>query len=128
MKYKILKEYARYIGEKILICDLSLNDYISTENMLPDKNGITLSEKLPHLTKVNAFKKDDILISNIRPYFKKIWKATFAGCCSNDVLVIRALKDINIDFYIMFYQIIHFLNMLQNLPKAQRCQEAIKIK
>lgn len=66
-------------------------EYISTDNMLPDKQGILISEdkNLPP-NKIKQFKENDILISNIRPYFKKIWKATFDGGCSNDVLVIKA--------------------------------------
>ena len=42
------------------------------------------------------FAKDDILLANIRPYLKKIWKATFNGACSTDVLamhIYNALPD-----------------------------------
>jgi type I restriction enzyme S subunit len=37
-----------------------------------------------------AYQTDDVLVSNIRPYFKKIWFANRDGGCSNDVLVMRA--------------------------------------
>jgi type I restriction enzyme S subunit len=35
----------------------------------------------------------DVLVSNIRPYFRKIWFADRNGGCSNDVLVFRALEN-----------------------------------
>ena len=37
-------------------------------------------------------------MSNIRPYFKKIWFADCDGGCSNDVLVLRAKENINAKF------------------------------
>ena len=57
--------------------------------MLPNKSGVTVAEKLPLDVKVTQFLIDDILLSNIRPYFKKIWLAEFSGGCSADVLVFR---------------------------------------
>jgi type I restriction enzyme S subunit len=41
---------------------------------------------------------NDVLVSNIRPYFKKIWYATFNGGCSNDVLVFRTKDGVNSQF------------------------------
>ena len=93
MKYK-LENIAEYVNEKIKVSKIENGRYISTENMLPNKNGIVRANKELNLNKVNYFKKGDILISNIRPYFKKIWYATFDGGCSNDVLIIR-VKDQN---------------------------------
>ena len=61
--------------------------YISTESMIPDKGGAVFSSSVPTGGKVRKFRKGDTLISNIRPYFKKIWQADCDGCCSNDVLI-----------------------------------------
>lgn len=91
MEYR-LGDIAKYINEKISVSEIENSKYISTENMLPNRKGIVCSNKGPRQNKVNYFRKGDILISNIRPYFKKIWYATFDGGCSNDVLVIR-VKD-----------------------------------
>ena len=77
---------------------LSLDNYISTENMLPNRAGICRSSSLPNIYQTIAFDVQDILVSNIRPYFKKIWYATYNGGCSNDVLVIKAKKDIDTKF------------------------------
>lgn len=40
--------------------------------------------------KVRSFQKDDILLSNIRLYFRKVYRAKQKGGCSSDVLVFRA--------------------------------------
>lgn len=89
-KYIKLKQCGNYIlSPKILTNDLSKNNYITTDNMLPNKGGITQSKNIPLNLKVTQFLKNDILLSNIRPYFKKIWLAKFMGGCSADVLVFR---------------------------------------
>ena len=49
-------------------------------------------EELPN-AKATAFKENDILLSNIRPYLQKLWLATLSGGCSNDVLVLRVKDD-----------------------------------
>lgn len=83
-----LNDICQYRNENILSADLSNNVYISTETMKPNREGISYSDIItPTTKKVKAFYPGDILVSNIRPYFKKIWRATFAGRCSNDVLV-----------------------------------------
>lgn len=61
--------------------------YLSTESMRPNKKGIIPNEAAPSVGKARLFHKGDTLISNIRPYFKKIWQAEYDGCCSADVLV-----------------------------------------
>ena len=91
MKYK-LSDICEYAKGKIKVSVLDENTYISTENMLPNKSGITQATSLPAQEQTQAFMRNDVLVSNIRPYFKKIWYATFDGGCSNDVLVFRA-KD-----------------------------------
>ena len=98
MTYK-LQEICTLVNEKISINDIMNSDfYISTENMLPDKGGVTSPSSLPSDVKVTAYKRNDVLISNIRPYFKKIWFAVNDGGCSNDVLVFRAKKSISPNF------------------------------
>lgn len=97
MKYK-LSELSSYVTEKILVSELQEYQYISTDNMVLNRGGIVPTKYFPQLGKVTSFKKGDILISNIRPYFKKIWLASFNGGCSNDVLVIRANSKIDNNF------------------------------
>ena len=85
-----LKDIAIYAKERVEMERLSLHNYISTENMLPEKGGIQTANSLPSVSMTSSFRKGDILTSNIRPYFKKIWSADKEGGCSNDVLVLRA--------------------------------------
>lgn len=95
MKYRKLSELCEYASDKILVSILSRQNYISTENMLQNRGGICDAEILPSTLKVSNFAENDILISNIRPYFKKIWRAKFCGGCSNDILVMRAKQNCN---------------------------------
>ena len=67
----------------------NIENYISTENMLPNKDGITSLSNIPNGSAI-AYQLGDVLISNIRPYFQKIWQANCDGACSADVLCIRA--------------------------------------
>ena len=91
MKYE-LEDLCFYAKDKIEVEVLTDKNYISTENMLPNKGGITIATSLPSTAQTQKYQQFDILVSNIRPYFKKIWFAEFDGGCSNDVLVFRA-KD-----------------------------------
>lgn len=91
------------IDEKILLNkiinhNLFKMNYISTENMLPDKNGIIPPKSIPSIGKGCKYKTNDTLLSNIRPYFKKIWLAKNEGACSNDVLIFRAKESYYHDF------------------------------
>ena len=97
MKSK-LSDICFYAKGKVNVSGLTDADYISTENMLPNKGGITTASSLPSTIQTQAYKKDDVLVSNIRPYFKKIWFADFDGGCSNDVLVFRAKEGTDARF------------------------------
>lgn len=85
-----LGDVCKYANEKISSHEIESSKYISTEDMLKDKMGIEKTSVLPENTNVTAYKQNDILISNIRPYYKKIWYATCDGGCSTDVLCYRA--------------------------------------
>ncbi len=102
-----LKNICDLINEKISANELINNNlastYVSTESMLPNKRGITKPSSIPSKGTTTAYKKDDVLVSNIRPYFKKIWSANYDGVCSNDVLVFRAKNtaDANFLYYVL---------------------------
>ena len=66
-----------------------IENYISNENMLPNKGGVCTPSNAPNGTAVE-YKVGDVLVSNIRPYFQKIWQADCNGACSADVLCFRA--------------------------------------
>ncbi|MFM5361987.1 restriction endonuclease subunit S [Aeromonas veronii] len=81
-----VSDVARYNTKRIDTAELTLGSYISTENMLADRKGVQLAANLPTVNSVPAYTTGDILVSNIRPYFKKIWLAHGNGGHSNDVL------------------------------------------
>ena len=78
--------------------ELNKDNYVSTENMLQDYQGIVKAKSVPEDVNVVSFSCGDILISNIRPYLKKVWKATFNGGCSSDVFVLKANDNIESDY------------------------------
>lgn len=94
MRYN-LSDICNYVKGKIDVAVLDEDTYISTENMMPNKAGITSATSLPSVTQTQVFQVGDVLVSNIRPYFKKIWFAEFEGGCSNDVLVFRAKEGVS---------------------------------
>ncbi len=94
MEYK-LSDIAFYSKQKISVEDISVKNYVSTENMLPNKNGKIAATTLPKVKQTLKYESNDVLISNIRPYFKKIWLANEEGGCSNDVLVLTAKNGID---------------------------------
>ena len=85
-----LGDVVYFSKERIFSSELNNDNYISTENMLQDFNGITVSKNIPLNVSVFAYAKGDTLLSNIRPYLKKVWKADRNGGCSSDVFVIKA--------------------------------------
>lgn len=93
-----LGDICSYSKERINISKLNNENYISTENMLPNRGGITKATTLPTAEFTPSFEKKDTLVSNIRPYFKKIWKAEFSGGCSADVLVFKANEKVSKDY------------------------------
>ena len=76
--------------KKVDCRESDISTYVSTESLLPGKMGRRKASSLPQTGKVTVYQTGDTLISNIRPYFKKIWYADCAGTCSGDVLVFRA--------------------------------------
>ena len=93
-----LGEICSYGKERIGVASLTSATYISTENMQPNRGGVVLASSIPDKGCVVAYKKDDVLVSNIRPYFKKIWQASHDGGCSADVLVFRNRENVNAKF------------------------------
>lgn len=97
MKYS-LSSLCEYRKGKVNVDGLNKDTYISTENMLPNKGGVIRATSLPTTSQTQEYKKGDVLVSNIRPYFKKIWQAEYDGGCSNDVLVFKANENTDKDF------------------------------
>lgn len=98
MDYKLLFEVSVYRKDRISSDVVDKENYISTENMLPNRGGVEIATTVASAKTFPAYKKGDILLSNIRPYFKKIWYADKEGGCSNDVLVVKGNKTVDNKF------------------------------
>lgn len=86
-----LSNVAPFVVKSIKYADIVAETYITTDNMLQNKLGVVPFVGEANISSITEYKKDDILISNIRPYLKKIWFADKEGGCSKDVLVLRSV-------------------------------------
>ena len=82
----VLSDICSYSTDKVAVSELNVRTYFSTENMLSGKAGSTEATSLPTTSQTTACNKGDTLISNIRPYFKKIVYCEDKCGCSTDVL------------------------------------------
>ncbi len=81
---------APFATKSIKYSDIESETYITTDNMLQNKLGVLPFKGVANISSITEYKPEDILISNIRPYLKKIWFANKEGGCSKDVLVLRS--------------------------------------
>jgi len=93
-----LSKVTTEIKERIACARVALTDYVSTETLLQNCGGVSIASSAPSSGSCIKYEEGDILISNIRPYLKKIWQASHDGGCSNDVIVYRANAEIATDF------------------------------
>ena len=86
-----LCEIAYFVTDKIPLENVLLTDYVTTDSLLPNKEGRCVAQNLPpQKCALTHYKCGDVLVANIRPYLKKIWFADRGGGASADVLVFRA--------------------------------------
>lgn len=91
LKEKCLSDVCEYNkGQSVGI------NYVGTENMKQDFSGVNDLDSEKEVKGV-AYNIGDTLMSNIRPYLKKTWKADVNGVCSTDVLVFHP-TGINSDY------------------------------
>jgi type I restriction enzyme S subunit len=124
-----LKQVATYSKDKIDINSISVDNYITTDNMLQNKKGIERVVSLPPQEgSVTAYNKENILIGNIRPYLKKIWFATNNGGNSADVLTLQVKKGYYPKFvYYALYRDDFFIHMMKGskgtkMPRGDKNQ------
>ena len=83
---------------------LNADNYVGVDNLLPNTKGKKASEFVPNSGAVTQYDIGDVLLSNIRPYLKKIWLANTVGGASNDVLVLKKQSE-NISEKYFFYNL-----------------------
>ncbi|MEO5607615.1 MAG: restriction endonuclease subunit S [Polaromonas sp.] len=117
---KSVSDIAKFAVGKIEVSALNSDNYISTENMLENRDGVSRATSLPAVATVPCFSKGQVLISNIRPYFKKIWLARFDGGRSADVLAFDAVDAHCSEFlYNLLYQDEFFEFMMRTSKGAK---------
>lgn len=121
-KEVLLKDISFYNEDRVKVDEINIFNYISTENMNPNREGVTVASSLPSAKTVSKYFSEDILISNIRPYFKKIWFADQDGGCSNDVLVIRNKNPEIVDNKYLYYTLFtdHFFDYVMTGAKGAK--------
>ena len=92
-EYKKLGEVSIYPTKRLSLTNLSGQQYVGVETLIKDRGGVSFSDELPKVDNAIEFMKNDILIGNIRPYLKKIWKADRYGASSGDVITIRVADN-----------------------------------
>ncbi|HHI93250.1 MAG TPA: restriction endonuclease subunit S, partial [Gammaproteobacteria bacterium] len=112
------KDISEFVKDRIPLEQLDIDSYISTENLLSDYAGIKAATNLPPSGSFTSFRKKDVLISNIRPYLKKVWQARIDGSASNDVIVIRAKRKIIDDFLVYILKNDDFINYVMKDAKG----------
>ena len=98
-----LGEFAVYYDGSISAGELSSRNYFSTENMVANKGGVVDASSVPQEGSVPECVEGCVLVSNIRPYFKKIHRVLSRGGHSNDVLCFKA-KDSQYEWFL--YQLL----------------------
>ena len=94
VEWKTLGEVAEYVRQRVAVDQLCAQTYVGVDNLLPNRAGKQDSNYLPTEGNAIAYQPNDILIGNIRPYLKKIWKADNEGGASADVLVVRITNSL----------------------------------
>lgn len=95
---KTLRTIAPFATDRIDFDRISAGDYITTDNMLQDFEGVRPYDGELQTGNVTEYKRGDILMSNIRPYLKKFWLADRDGGCNPDVIVFRPTSEVIPEF------------------------------
>ncbi|MDC4163090.1 hypothetical protein LNO75_00645 [Mycoplasma sp. T363T] len=90
-----LKDIAEIVTEKIDYESINLENYVSVDNLLQNKNGKCNAAHMPAYGKYIKYRVGDILLGNIRPYLKKIWLSDTTGAAKQDVIVLRPKNNIS---------------------------------
>lgn len=112
------KDIATFVRDREPLEQLKLNSYVSTENLLADYAGVAKASKLPPSGSFTRYKPNDVLISNIRPYLKKVWCADKIGAASNDVIVIRPNAKVSAAYMLHILKNDEFINFVMKGAKG----------
>lgn len=119
--WKALGEIAEYSPTRVDASELDATSFVGVDNLVANKGGRIDANYLPNTDRLTAYEPGDILLGNIRPYLKKVWKATNSGGCSGDVLAVRILgkfkRTVDSDF--LYYLLSSDEFFLYNMQHAK---------
>ncbi len=101
---KKLSDVCKYSENRIKSDLLTSKNYIGVDNLLQNTAGKIDSNFVPESGTSTKYDVGNILLSNIRPYLKKIWFADNNGGSSGDVLVLQNV-DKNVDSKYIYYHL-----------------------
>jgi type I restriction enzyme M protein len=126
-KNEKLSAVVQYSQERVPCVGLSSDTYVGVDNLLQNMAGKTISQFVPNSGTATSYSEGDILLSNIRPYLKKIWLADNNGGSSGDVLVLKVDKARILPEYLFYllakdeffeYEMQHVKG--QKMPRADK--------
>lgn len=124
-----LKKVVSYSSERISYDDLKIETYVSTDNLLPNKQGLIQTDQLPTSTlNTPKYSEGNILVSNIRPYLKKIYYSKQHGGVSADVLTFAVKNGFDSKYaYYALFQDAFFTHMMAGskgtkMPRGDKSQ------
>lgn len=122
-----LGSVAQYSQDRISCAVLTEDTFVGVDNLLQNMEGKTASQFVPTVGTSTAYTEGDILLSNIRPYLKKIWLADNDGGSSGDVLVLKPNNTIILSDY-LYYQLANdeFFDYEMQHIKGQKMPRADK--
>ena len=65
-----------YSQTRVDAATLNASSFVGVDNLVADKDGRVDATYMPNTERLTAYEEGDILLGNIRPYLKKVWKAT----------------------------------------------------
>ncbi|HHT9078806.1 TPA: restriction endonuclease subunit S [Flavobacterium psychrophilum] len=101
---KKLRDVCKYSETRIKSGLLTSKNYIGVDNMLQNTAGKIDSNFVPDSGTSTEYNAGNILLSNIRPYLKKIWFADNNGGSSGDVLVLQNVNS-SVDSKYIYYHL-----------------------
>lgn len=95
--------FCDYSNQRVQSTLLTSENYVGVDNLLQETKGKVNSTFVPDSGTVTKYNTGDILLSNIRPYLKKIWFADINGGASNDVLVLQSTSQETTTKYLFYH-------------------------
>lgn len=87
-----LSAVSMFVTDRKEYSSISPETFVTTDNLLQNCEGVRPYDGDPNIDSVIGYQVGDLLLSNIRPYLKKLWLSDRDGGCNPDVLVLRVNK------------------------------------